>query len=177
MSERNALTRRLGLLGVLVVVIAILPGCGPESKEERIHRFIAKMVERAEEGDLEGIMDRLAPDYADFEGRDKEAAGALVSDYLRNRRGIVIHLLATRIEGYESEDQPRVRAEIMISSGAAEAFRRLVPLAGEAFRFDFLLESGGADGWLVGFAKWEQLPTGDLLPESVEALRKLFTGK
>jgi hypothetical protein len=170
-------TRRISPLVLVLVLLAVLSACGPVSEEDRVNRFVERIVDAAEKKDLEGVLERLAPDYSDFEGRDKEATRALVADYLRNRRGIVIRLLATRVEGRDPEGRPRVRAEIMISAGAAEAFRRLVAVSGEYFRFDFVLGPTGNGGWLVRFAAWEHLPSSDLLPESLEILKKLFSGK
>ncbi len=177
MTERTGLSGLIWLMFVLPVAVWGLAACKPETEDRKVNRFIAELVERAEDRDLEGIMTRLAPDYADFEGRDKEATEALASEYLRDRRGIAIRLLATRIEGHDPSGRALVRAEVLISSGAAEALRRFVSFAGECYRFDFTIEKTRPGGWLITYAEWEDLPSGDLLPESVEILKKLFSGK
>ncbi len=170
------LPRRLRCAVSSLVFLMTLSFCGPGTEEARFRRFFEAVIEQAEKGDLAGIVDRLAPDYLDFEGRNRDGARALVADYLENRRGIVIHLLSTRIEGRDPQGRTLARAEIMISSGAAEALRRLVSFTGEYFRFDFGLTEAG-EGWLIRSAKWEHLATDELLPESLTAVKKLFSGK
>jgi hypothetical protein len=176
-SGRDGLRRLKQRSRLLLVPLAVLFACGAASEEDRVHRFVGRIVDAAEKRDLEGVLDHLAPEYSDHEGRDKEGARALLAGYLRNRRGIVVRLLATRPEGRDSEGRLRVRAEMMVSSGAAEALRRLVAVTGEYFRFEFVLEETKNGGWLVRFASWQHLPSSELLPESLEILRKLFSGK
>ena len=168
---------RKHFIGVLLVPLILHAACGPPSEEEKIRRFIHRAADLVEKGDVDAVMDLFAPDYTDFEGRDKEAAGLLIADYLRNRRGVVIRPLGMVIEGFDPDGRARVRTEVMLSSGSAEALRRLVPLAGETYRFDLILGRTAGNTWLIRFAEWEHRPAGDLMPESLEVLKKLFSAK
>jgi hypothetical protein len=149
--------------------------CGRPSEEARIRAFLDKTVSLAEKKDLAGVMSRLAEDYSDFEGRDKAATGALVSDYFR-RTGIVIHLLAVHVTLAASGNQASAEAEAYLSSGAGEVFRRLARVAGECYRFEVRLVPAPGPGWQVVWARWESVPEADLFPESLARLRKLFPG-
>ena len=82
-------------------------------------------VARAEKRDITAFAERLADDYADFEGRDKTGTIALVEEYFGRYRGIVMHLLSVRVERIDPGGEAEARAELMLSSGAAEVLRRL----------------------------------------------------
>jgi hypothetical protein len=165
---------RAGAIVVLCAFAAASTGaCRAPSEESRIRDFIKKTTALVEKGHLDPLMDRLADDYADFEGRDKAATVALVRDYL-GRGGIVIHLLGVRVEAIDVGGEASVRAEAMLSSGAAETFRRLIRFAGECYRFDIRLRKDPRGTWQVARAEWETVPLTDLLPESLAVLKKLF---
>jgi ketosteroid isomerase-like protein len=176
-GPRITLFERAGRAAAMAVICALAAAssgaCGAPSEESRIRDFIKKTAALVEKGDLDALMDRLADDYTDFEGRDKAATEALVRDYL-GRGGIVIHLLGARVEAVEAGGEASLRAEAMLSSGAAEAFRKLVRFAGECYRFDVRLRKGPRGTWLVTRAEWDAVPLTDLLPESLAALKKLF---
>ncbi|MEN6310896.1 MAG: hypothetical protein ABFD80_05095, partial [Acidobacteriota bacterium] len=131
---------------------------------------------KAEKRDIDAVTARLAEDYRDFEGRDKAATEALLRQYFK-RSGIVIHLLGARIETEAGFGRASVRAEVMLSSGAAEVFRRLVRYAGQCFRFSLELRKSPAGDWQVESAAWEYVSLTDLFPESLTILEKLFPSK
>jgi hypothetical protein len=169
--------KRVGRTVLLIVLGAITASlfvmCRATSEESRIREFIKETTALAEKGHLKALMDRLADDYSDFEGRDKAATETLVRDYL-GRGGIVIHLLGARVEAVEAGGEASVRAEAMLSSGAADVFRKLIRYAGECYRFDIRLRKDPRGTWLVAGAGWESVPLTDLLPESLAVLKKLF---
>ena len=49
--------------------------CGRPSEEARIRELLEESAARAEKRDVGGLMDLFAPDYEDFEGRDKAGHG------------------------------------------------------------------------------------------------------
>jgi hypothetical protein len=168
-TRRNRLTTWLALAAAAAAGF----GCRPPSEESRIREFVKETTAQAEKGHLDAVMDCLAEDYRDFEGRDKAATESLIRDYL-GRGGIVIHLLGVRIETIDSEGKASVRAEAMLSAGAAEMFRRLIRYAGECYRFDIGLRKGPQGNWLVESAAWEEVALTDLFPESLKILKQLF---
>jgi len=159
------------ILAALLASTAL--ACRTPSEEARLKDFVKETVALAEARDLPGVMARLADDYTDFEGRDKPATEALVRDYFR-RGGIVIHLLAARVEALEPEGGASVEIEVLMSSGAAEVFRKLIRYAGDCYRFRFRLRRTPPSTWQLVSAAWENVPPGELLPESLAVLKKLF---
>jgi hypothetical protein len=157
----------------LLAIATLVASCGSPSEESRIKAFLKETVTLAEKGDLRGVMSRLADDYADFEGRDKAATEALVREYFR-RSGIVIHLLSAKVDAIEADGGVSLRAEAMLSSGAAEVFRKLIRYAGDYYRFTIRLRRTAPSTWLIVTAGWETVPLTELFPESLSLLKKLF---
>ncbi|MGA2533668.1 MAG: hypothetical protein ABSG19_11605 [Candidatus Aminicenantales bacterium] len=158
------------LLGALAI---ISPGCGRPSEEARVVEFIKQTMASAQKRNLKAVLDRLADDYADFEGRDKIATEGLLREYFR-RTGIVIHLLSVKVDTIEPQGLAALRVEAMLSSGAAEVFRKLIPYAGEYYRFDLGLSKTPAGAWQITSAGWETVPLTGLFPDSLAVLKKLF---
>ncbi len=165
------------LPAMLAAAALLLPhGCGRPPEEELVRRIIKDAAALAQKRDLGALMDLLAPDYRDYQGRDKAAAQALIENYLRSFRGIVIHVLGVKVEITEPGGRAAVRTDMVLSSGAAEAFRKLARFTGDYFRFDLGLEKGPDAGWRISYAEWWSVSLTDLLPESLEALKELFPG-
>jgi len=158
------------LLGAMAFMI---PGCGRPSEEARIGDFVKQTIVLAQKRNLQAVMDRLADDYADFEGRDKAETEGLLREYFR-RTGIVIHLLSVKVEAVEPQGRAAIRAEAMLSSGAAEVFRKLLAYTGDYYRFDLRLSKTPAGAWQIASADWETVPLAGLLPDSIAVLKKLF---
>jgi hypothetical protein len=156
-----------------VLLAMAAAACRPPSEEARLRDFLKGTVALAEKKDLTALMALLADDYSDFEGRDKAATEALVRDYFR-RGGIVVHLLCVRVESLDPTGEPSVEAEVLMSSGAAEVFRKLIRYAGDCYRFRFRLRRAPPSSWQLVSAAWESVPLTDLLPESLAVLKKLF---
>jgi hypothetical protein len=157
----------------LMTAAAFVISCAPSSEEARLRAFLKETVALAEKRDLAGVMARLGEDYSDFEGRDKAAAEALIRDYFR-QTGIVIHLLGMRVQPVGPEGQATVEAEALLSSGAAEVFRKLIRFAGECYRFEVRLTRALDSSWRVVWARWDAVPLSELFPESLAVLKKLF---
>lgn len=136
------------------------------------------MVERlcalAEKRDAASIMELIHEDYEDFQGRDRDRARTFIEDHFRRYRGIVIHLLKTEIDGETGMDERLVEADVLLSSGAAEALRRAVRFYGETYRIDLVFVRSPKGDWLVSGASWRPVAPDDLLPGSRETLEKLF---
>ncbi|MGZ7066618.1 MAG: hypothetical protein ACXVI6_09700 [Candidatus Aminicenantales bacterium] len=158
------------LLGALAIMS---PGCGRPSEEARVVEFIKQTVASAQKRNLKAVLDRLADDYTDFEGRDKVATEGLLREYFR-RTGIVIHLLSVKVDTIEPRGLAVLRVEAMLSSGAAEVFRKLIPYAGECYRLDVRLSKTPAGAWQIASAGWETIPLDGLFPDSLAILKKLF---
>ena len=167
------LMNKIAISSASVLLMVAAAACRPPSEEARLKGFLKETVALAEARDIPALMARLADDYMDFEGRDKAATEALVRDYFR-RGGIVVHLLGARVEALDPDGGASVEAEVLMSSGAAEVFRKLVRYSGECYRFRFGLRRSPPSSWQLASAAWESLPLSELLPESLAVLKKLF---
>ncbi len=149
-------------------------GCGTPSEEVRIKEFLKKSVALAEKREVGALMDRFAPDYSDFEGRDKAGAERLIRDHLEMFRGIVIHLLSVRVDAPGPDGRAPVECEMSFSHGAAEVLRKLIRYTGEYYRFRLELDKSGKGEWRFAYAEWQPVGLVDLFPESLAVLKKLF---
>jgi hypothetical protein len=165
------LRRNVLLVGFLMVVF-LWPCCRRKTEEDVVLETIDHLARLAEEKDLEAIMACLAEDFADFEGRDKDGLRSLLASYFEGRTGIVVHKLGSRIVGFEG-GRAVVEVEVALSSGGAEALRRLVRISPDIYRLRLNLdETGGI--WLLRYAEWSSIGLDDLLPGSLVELKKIF---
>jgi len=156
----------------LVILVSLsLGSCRRKTESEVIADMIAAMAAQAEKRDAAGLIAHLAGDYLDFENRDRAQTAAVIEEYFSRYRGIVIHVLSSRIllEGARSAS---LEIEVSLSSGAGQAFRKLVRFSGENYRFRCRLRKD--DRWLITDAGWEYVPVESLFPESLKILRELF---
>lgn len=152
-----------------------LSACGrPPTVEEELLGKIDTLCKLAELKDLDAMMAHFAKDFVDFQGRTKSGLRSLLSGYLADRRGIVVHRLSAHLITLEAS-RAVAEVEVALSSGQAEALRRLIKIAPDIYRIEihFVRE---AQGWLVAHAAWTSLELSDLLPESLAILRKIFPG-
>jgi len=158
----------------LAVVCLMAAGCGAPSEEARVKELLKKSVALAEKREVRALMEFFSAEYSDFEGRDKAGTERLIADYLGRFRGVVIHLLSTRVESVGQDGRAAVECEMSFSHGAAEVLRKLIRYTGEYYRFRFDLEKSGKGEWRFAYAEWRPVDLVDLFPESLEILRKLF---
>ena len=156
----------------LLMAALLEPSCHRRTVEDEVIETIDQLFSLAEKKDLSAILAVVAADFRDFQDRDKAGLGALLASYFEGRTGIVAHRLSTRIIGFEA-DRADVEAEVALSSGGAEALRRLVRISPDIYRIR--LDLGQAGGrWLVRYAEWSPIGLDGLLPESLVELKKIF---
>jgi hypothetical protein len=127
----------------------------------------------AEKKDLETIMAYFADDFSDFEGRDKAGLQTLLAGYFSGRFGIVVHRLSSQVEVLAA-DQASLQTEVALSSGGAEALRRLIKISPENYRLKIDLVKSG-ERWLIQSAEWSEVDLNELFPESLIILRKIYS--
>jgi len=168
--------------GVVLSVVRVLTtafwtvflalSCGPKSDRVLIAELMDRIGGWAEDREAERILGLLDEGYVDFEGRDKAAARVLLEDTLGLHRGIVIHVLATRIDEIKA-GSASIRTDLAVSSGAAEFFRKLVRASADNYRFTIKLIKKGTD-WKITAAEWEWISLDELFPESRSLLKKFL---
>ncbi len=134
--------------------------------------LVDTLARLAEKKDLETIMTYFADDFSDFEGRDKAGLKALLVGYFSGRTGIVVHQLSSRLDTLEIS-RASLQTEVALSSGGAEALRRLVRISPDNYRIRIGLVKDGT-GWLIQSAEWSYISLNELFPESLTMLKKIF---
>jgi hypothetical protein len=125
-----------------------------------------------EHKDGDSLLMYFAEDYEDFEGRNKDQTRAMVNQYFLDFRGIVSHILSTHIQDVTPTDAS-IQTDVLISSGGAKLFRKFVKYAGDYYRIKAkLVKREGL--WQLHYAEWTLISLGDLFPESVSILKKIF---
>jgi hypothetical protein len=157
----------------LAGVVLSLPffSCRAKTETDVIAAMVADMAVQAEKRNADRLIACLADDYRDFENRDRRQTAALMEEYFSRYRGIVTHVLSSRIV-IEDARHASLETDVSLSSGAAEAFRKMVRAAGENYRFRCRLRK--ENRWLITEAEWEYVAVEGLFPESIKILRELF---
>ncbi|HSQ36203.1 MAG TPA: hypothetical protein VLQ89_09470, partial [Candidatus Binatia bacterium] len=156
---------------ILALSVSSFVSCRGKSEKEVIAALVADLAVSAEKRDAPGLIVHLDPGYRDFEKRDREQTAALIEEYFSRYRGIVIHVLASRIE-IDGPGSASLETDVSLSSGAAQAFRKLIRFSGENYRFRFRLRKD--DRWRITGAEWEYVAIDGLFPESLKIFRELF---
>lgn len=160
------------LLFPLLLTFLGLISCQNKTDEDLILEMVDNLSLLAEKKDLEAVMTYFTDDFADFEGRDKPGLKALLAGYFSGRTGIVVHRLSSRIEALET-GRASLQTEVALSSGGAEALRRLIRISPDNYRIKIDLVKNG-ERWLIQYAEWSYVNLNELFPESLAILKKLF---
>jgi hypothetical protein len=163
--------RRLFTAGVILILLA--PGaCRHKTDSDLVLEVVDRLARLSEKKDIETIMASIEDEYSDFEGRNKSGLRDLLSGYFAGRLGIVVHRLGGRVT-LPGAGRAELQADLALSSGAAEALRRLVRLSPDLYRIriEFVRP---ADRWLVHYAEWSSVGLAEVLPESLAILKNLF---
>jgi ketosteroid isomerase-like protein len=150
----------------------LISSCHKKTEEDAILELVDTLARLAEKKDLEGIMTYFADDFLDFEGRDKAGIKALLAGHFSGRTGIVVHPLSSRIDSLVMS-KASLQTEVALSSGGAEALRRLVRISPDNYRIKIGLVKDGA-GWFIQSAEWSYISLDELFPESLAILKKIF---
>lgn len=157
---------------MIAIATLLLTACGPKTGEDQIRGLMDEAGRYIEKKDISGLMDMLADDYSDFRNRDKDRTRDMVQSYFDQFRGIVVHLLHTKIDKIDLPEAA-IQTDAALSSGAAKALRRLVPVSTDNYRFKItLIKKQGR--WLITYAEWTPIGIEELFPESLTILKKLF---
>jgi hypothetical protein len=157
---------------VIFFIIALISCAGPKSEEDQIRDLMDEAGAYAEKKDFASLMELFSDDYTDFRRRDKEQTKAMARDYVSLYRSIVVHVLSIRFERIDPLEAS-IQTDIAVSSGAAKALRKLIPVSTDIFRFSIELIKRN-DRWLIQYAEWKPIGLKELFPESLSILKKIF---
>jgi hypothetical protein len=159
-----------------IAVCAIaLASCAPKTDQDQIRKLMKEAGQHIENKELSNLLELLSDEYTDFRGRDKTQTKDMVQTYFREFRGIVVHLLSTRIDRIDL-DKASIRTDAALSSGAVQALRKLIPVSTDNYRFRIELIKK-QDRWMISYAEWRHIGIEELFPESLSILKKLFSEK
>lgn len=158
----------------IFVVASFFSFCRVKTDEELILDLMEEVGRFAEKKDIASIMKNLADDYTDFEGRNKRQTQDMIHEYFDRYRGIVIHMLSSRIDEI-APPEAFIQTEVALSSGAAKVFRKLVRFSTDNYRFKIKLIKRN-DAWQIQYAEWRYVTLEELYPESLSILKKVFPG-
>ena len=169
---KNNFLNRCVVIVFLLLSVLFISSCVKKTDEDLIFEFMERIGKYAEKKDIDSVMVNLADDYTDFEGRDKWAAKGMIDGYFKQYRGIVIHVLSTRIEEINLPEA-FVQSEVALSSGAAKVFRKLVRFSTENYRLTLKLIKR-EERWQIQHAEWKYVTLDELYPESLTIFNKIF---
>lgn len=157
---------------LVVFSMIMLMTCAGRSQEDLIQETIQNLRIHAEDKDVASIMLYIAEGYQDFRGRDKRAAQDMLQRYFSDYRGIVVHMLGTQIS-IDDTFKTHFQMEILVSSGGAKIFRKMIKFAGDLYRIQArMVREEGI--WKIAYAEWEVIYQTDLFPESFSILKQIF---
>jgi len=164
--------RKFLAAGLALILLAPMACRRQKTESGRLLEAVDNLARLSEKKDIEAFMASVEEEYSDFEGRDKAGLRDLLSGYFAGRTGIVVHRLGGRVE-FPGPGQAALQADVALSSGAAEALRRLMRLSPDLYRLrvEFVRP---ADCWLVHYAEWQPIGLTEVLPESLGVLKSLF---
>lgn len=169
---KNNFVSQYYVIACLLSFALFFTSCVKKTEEDLILEFMDRISRYAEKKDIDSIMMNLAYDYSDFEERDKWEAKGMIDGYFKQYRGIVIHVLSTRIEEI-SLPEAFVQSEVALSSGAAKVFRKLVRFSTENYRLTLKLIKR-EERWQIQHAEWKYVTLDELYPESLTIFNKIF---
>jgi tRNA U34 2-thiouridine synthase MnmA/TrmU len=140
---------------LFVLCIFVLVSCTPKTEEDQIRDLMKEAGQHIEKKKLSQLMDYLSDDYSDFRGRDKSQTQDMVETYFSEFRGIVVHVLSTRIDGIDL-GAATVQTDAALSSGKATVLRKLVPVSTDNYRFKIELIKK-QDRWQIRYAEWKHI--------------------
>ena len=146
-----------------------------KTDEDHIRELMKEAGKHIENKDLPSLMNYLSDDYSDFRGRNKSQTRDMVQSYFSQFRGIVVHVLSTRIDEI-APPEATIQTDAALSSGAATALRRLIRVSTDNYRFKIKLIKR-QNSWLIQHAEWNHIGLEELFPESLSILQKLFPDK
>lgn len=165
------MNRRL-LAPALALLLLAPAACRKTSETHAVLETVGTLARLAEQKDIEAFMAVIGDDYSDFEGRDKAGLRGLLGGYFAGRTGIVVHRLGARVE-FPEPARASLQTDVALSSGAAEALRRLVKISPDLYRLKVELIRA-PDRWLVRYAEWQAVGVTEVLPESLGPLKVLL---
>ena len=139
---------------LLLVVFAVLAGCGAaDSPEQQVRRVLEQIEAAVEERDTSELARHLAVEYRDQNGMSRDDAVRHVRGYFLATHSLFLMPIVEQIE-FPLPDEARARVQVNIIAGEANAAGRWDQSAG-SYEFKFALRRED-EKWQVTFAEWRR---------------------
>lgn len=152
---RRALALALGLAAC---------GAPATTPEDEVRALVAGLARAADARDAGAVLELISDDYADPDGRDKQALhGVVVGTFLRHE---ALHVLA-RVKQVELADPPEAASAVAVAAltGApVEDVGELAGISADVYRFELEARREADGRWRVASARWRPAQMRDLLP-------------
>ncbi len=137
-------------LGIAQVMVF---GCGRSVSDPQaeLETWVAEAEAAAEAKDRRALLNKIAANYADARGNDRDELGNMFRMLMLRQQSIAI---LTKIDAIELLDESA--ANVALTVGMAGTNNRLLGLSADAYRFELELEKDG-DDWLLIGARWGEL--------------------
>jgi ketosteroid isomerase-like protein len=133
------------------VLCAAAAACGsPPSAEDEIRATFEAAERAAEARDTGAVLDLVAPDFSDAQGRDRDELRQLV------RGWFVLHpsvALVTRVESLELESPEHARASLTVGLLGQRGQPEALDYAADLQTIDVVLRRDGGE-WRIVRAEW-----------------------
>ncbi|MEO1203327.1 MAG: hypothetical protein AAFX10_11500 [Pseudomonadota bacterium] len=149
------LAERAPAVAALLATAVFLTGCGGEQAgpEAEIRAWIAAMQDDVENERRRDILSRVADDYTDRRGNDKEAINNVLRAWFLRKDGITTLVSIDDIEVIAD-----TAANVQLTVGMAGTGADMFGISADAYRFELELGDGD-DGWELMSARWGELGT------------------
>lgn len=146
----------------MALVLVLLPACpGAPSPEQQIRALMQRAERAAEDGDLDGLMAVVSPDYRDDDGRDRAALRGIVAFYLRQTEELHVLYQEKRLD-LDGPDDGTVEAVVALASRPLGSGLDLREISADLLRVRVRLERRDGEFALVG-ATWEPATIADFV--------------
>ena len=123
------------------------------SPEEEIRQYIDAGIEAAEVRSVDGLDEKIHPNYLDQKGYSKKQLANLMRALFFRHKKI---FLLTRIDSIElvSEREAHVKLKVAMAGSEISGLEALASLRARIYAFELVLLK--EDDWLLRDAKWRQ---------------------
>ena len=142
-------TVRLTVAGIALSVTAC--GGSPGDPESELRAWVSEAEEAAENKDRGALLDKIATNYADARGHDRDELNDMFRFYMLRQQSIA---LLTKIDEIELLDG--TAADMSLTVAMAGTGAGSFGLNADAYRIELELEKDG-DDWLLIGARWGEV--------------------
>ena len=141
----------VGLFTIGTALVVTACGGSPTDPEAELRAWVSEAEEAAESKDRGALLDKIATNYADARGHDRDELNDMFRFYMLRQQSIA---LLTKIDEIELLDG--TAADMSLTVAMAGTGAGSFGLNADAYRIELELEKDG-DEWLLIGARWGEV--------------------